>query len=336
MGDQSELVVYVRTDFNPQENEWVLWKQDGPDWIEVASETFDESRTEYEDVLCLEPDSTYRWTYTDTMGNGMDVYGVFSLTVNGEEIFASLFWECCWSEKSIVFATPSDPTTGSVQIITGAPSSSPSGTPTESTSPSSNPSSPFPSSSPSSFPTVYCDGDDDRLIINVFTDILWYENYWTVEQKDETLQSWFEIARNDLPLPYTTYVDNLCLEPGLSYRWTLFDSFGDGMDMCEGGSYSVKLNGEEIVSDGRFFDQVVKEIGPVECVDERGFHRFDDPRGEGYRFRRATCTGVARQIRLNEALAESICAGPLLDGSGQISDKCKATCGSYGAGPCAR
>jgi hypothetical protein len=193
------------------------------------------------------------------------------------------------------------------------------------------------------------------LIVKIVTDIDSNDNEWILEKRNENSSrwSWMEIARNDLPEDRTSYVDTLCLEPGVSYKWTLFDYSpgwgnrrGDGLRCYDAsdyfgypagcGSYLVELSGEEIVSDGRFLSEVVKEIGPVDCVDERGFHRVENPRGGRRKFARANCKGVARQIRQDVVDAESICSYPLLDGSGQILDKCKITCGSKGLGPCAQ
>jgi len=109
---------------------------------------------------------------------------------------------------------------------------------------------------------------------------------------------------------------------------------GNGLN-CDPGKcgYSVKLNGEEIVENGKFFDEVVKEIGPVECVEERGFHRVVNPRPGRNQFKRVYCEGVRKVIR--QTGDTSVCTLPLLDGSGYIYDKCKDSCGFVGLGPCA-
>ena len=194
---------------------------------------------------------------------------------------------------------------------------------------------PTASSSPSQSPTEFdCDGD--RLTVDVFTGWFYFENYWILELKDDSTGEYITTANNDLPSKYTRYVDILCLEPGRSYRWTLFDTHGDGMFSVfqPDGTYSVVLNGEEIVSDGIFKFRVIKEIGPTECVDEPGIHTIRNPNTEA--LVDATCRAYKRQIRIyGGEVGETICGLTLPDGSGELWDKWKAECAVHGTDPCA-
>jgi hypothetical protein len=328
---ESEFVVSVDTDSFFNENEWVLDREDGAGtgvWIEVERNGLDESNQSFEDSLCLTPDTKFRWTIIDTFGDGIFRPDPFTVEVNGEVIFTEP--RNRWSLLEIRFITPSDPDTGSVLVLT------PSMSPSISVMPSSSPTD---SVMPSSGPTAYvCDNeDDDVLKISVNTDSNPYFNFWRLELKDEN-GLYQTIGDNLLSDGFTLYVDYFCLIPGRSYLWTLFDNRGarrgDGFE-CNPGEcgYTVDLNGEEIVSGRRFFDEVVKEIGPVECVEEPGFHRVVNPKPGRNQFKRVYCSGVRKIIR--QTGDSSVCALPLIDGSGNLCDKCKASCGFVGLGPCA-
>jgi len=334
VGDQSELSISVTTDTFYYETSWILEFLDMGSWVEVGSNPLDSIRTEFNDTFCLEADSTYRWTITDGFGDGIRGSDKFSVDLNGEEIYSEP--DIWWSSLDLLFATPSDPT-GPVQILTASPSSSPSDSPTASISPSSSPSASF---LPSGSPTVFfCDNEeDDILSIQVTTDIWWDRTSWYLDLKNEVTQEFETIATSSFTTRYTSYIDNFCLIPGRSYKWTLTDFVpmrkGNGLD-CDRGEcgYSVLLNGEEIVESGKFYDEVVKEIGPVECVEETGFHRVVNPRPGRNQNKRVYCEGLRSAIR--QTGDGSLCTLPLIDGSGFLCDKCKASCGAVGYGPCA-
>ena len=135
----------------------------------------------------------------------------------------------------------------------------------------------------------------------------------------------------------TLFVRNVCLKPGNSYRWKLYDYWGDGLCTALGpcGYYSVELNGEEIVSNGYFEKEVLKEIGPVDCaIDEPGYQQVWDPEFPD-EIVSATCKGVRAEIKRNGSDAAQVCGYPLADGSGTIGDRCKVVCAAEGQGPCA-
>mmetsp|Transcript_19479 Transcript_19479/g.45374 ORF Transcript_19479/g.45374 Transcript_19479/m.45374 type:complete len:544 (+) Transcript_19479:173-1804(+) len=340
--DESELLVSVSTSWFESENEWVLEKEDeNMVWVEAESNSMPTKDTIYVDFFCLEADTKYRWTITDPSGNGIYArYYLFSVVVNEELILEDVLNDD-WSEKSVIFVTPSDPDTDPVLVLTDAPSSGPtdsptlSSAPTSSFAPSAGPSeslvpTAFPTLRPSVSPTDDCDGD--RLAVEIYTDFYYYENSWVLETRDEGSSDWTEVTRNNLPTRYTVYADLVCLESGRSYRWTLTDTGGNGL-ISAGSYYRVKLNGEEIVSDGEFQCDVVKEIGPVQCVDEKGRHTANDGEGTTYK---ETCRRFDNQLRrFGRGARRTLCGYPLTDGSGFVYDKCKAVCASEGIGPCA-
>ena len=343
-GDESELSVTVNTHFFPWDNDWVLDEldEDTGEWVRVEENSLSLGHHLYEQSFCLDADSTYKWTLRDDQGDGMCAYlscGSYHLELNGETLFESTYDSppSPWGHAiSVIFVTPSDPS-GPFTIESSAPSESPSASPTKSSPPSATPSE---SSAPSYAPTVFDCPNGDKLTVDIFTDY-WsrLDNNWIVERKDGW--RWVTVASNDLEVPETRYVDRVCLEHGKLYKWTLFDTYGDGLnclysDPVVCGSYQVRLNGEEVVSNGEFEYEVSKEFGPVECVDELGYLTADYPYG-GSDTAKGTCRGVLRQIRRsdNPDAGALGCAIDLVDGSGIVADKCKALCGGYGVGPCA-
>jgi hypothetical protein len=351
-GDKSEFTVTLLTDNYYFENEWVLEKleEESGGWTEVASNPLPDRNTVFEDRACLEPDSTYRWVLTDTWGDGWLCYiecAYYELGLNGE-IFSSYYespsYDPPFDEKRVLFVTPSD-SSGSAEVVTSGPTATPSSTPSVSAAPSETPTG---SAAPSDGPTVFvCDDDDKPLNIDVKTDDRPYENSWELEEWDQSSETWFRIASNGLPYgfddEFTNYIDNVCLETGRSYRWTLTDDpnpnyIGNGLNCVAGrgcGKYYLRLDGEIIVTDGKFFSEVVKEIGPVvDCIDEKGLHRVENPAGG--RFIEARCKGLRKLIRGTDgAKALEACGATLIDGSGNLWDKCKRSCAAFGAGPCA-
>jgi len=345
--DESELFVSVKTSYLDAENEWVLEKEDGNQvWVEAGSNSMPGIDTLYEDFFCLEPDSRYRWTITDPTGNGIVNYVVFSLTVNEEVILEDGRYDW-WFERSVIFVTPSDPT-GPVLVSTPVPSSSPSESPSRSQAPTTDAPSAGPSASleptappslsppPSLRPSANaCDGEDeDLLTVEVQTDGYYFQSSWVLETRDEVGSTdWTEVASNDLPRSYTVYSDRVCLEAGRSYRWTFTDTAGNGF-INNNAYYRVNLNGEEIVSPGDFECKVIKDIGPVECVDEPREHRVTNE--NGYGDLKYSCRQFENRLKFyGRGGLRTLCNCSLTDGSGFLYDKCKVLCASKGLGPCA-
>ena len=138
-------------------------------------------------------------------------------------------------------------------------------------------------------------GSKSTLNVTVHTDSWASENNWKLE-KLKIDGEWEEggyvlEASNDLLYNHHLHEDILCLESGRTYRWTLFDSYGDGLCSYQGcGSYSVTLDGVEIASGDEFDNQVVEEFTtPVDHSDDPGWtymlgNRLNDNRNtlDGY------------------------------------------------------
>ena len=345
MGDETELSISVYARIFPKQNDWVLETRvdDSSPWLEIASNDLPEYATWYNDTECLLSNTDYKWTLFDEFGDGLSCFlddcGLFILAANGE-VFAEDDRD--WTfEFSVEFLTPDDPT-GDI-IILNSPSASPSESPT--VSPSDSPSvspavdtvspSDSPSISPSDSPTISPSDNPSggpsyspchELVITILTDDFPEDNYWKLTLTDGTVVATRSFTDSD-----AVYEDTVCLDAELSYRWTLYDSAGDGLGS---GEYSVTLNGVEIVKDGEFESSVFAEIGDVECIDEPGRYTLTYRR---VRKKNSACNKLRNGIEDDSTgtWGQEVCVEELLDGSGFAYDKCKETCGSLGLGPCA-
>eukprot|EP00535_Pseudo-nitzschia_heimii_P003337 CAMPEP_0197181786 /NCGR_PEP_ID=MMETSP1423-20130617/5964_1 /TAXON_ID=476441 /ORGANISM="Pseudo-nitzschia heimii, Strain UNC1101" /LENGTH=636 /DNA_ID=CAMNT_0042632101 /DNA_START=92 /DNA_END=2002 /DNA_ORIENTATION=- len=330
--DQSRFVVDFFTDAYAHENEWVLELLDDDDdeWQLVAQNSLDIGYFFYKDVYCLEPDETYRWTVTDSYGDGLTwkyqfdrPSGNYTVTLNGEEITASEEdydgTSSLGFEDYVVFVTPDMPG-GDIDLLTLSPTSAPTGAPT---------------------PSPTCD-DSGLAVVNVtvVTNSHPEDNEWTLEIDDDE-DEWVAIAENSLEEPNFRYVDELCVEFNRSFRFTITDTAGDGLRFFNtlrlnpAGSFSVAVDGVGVIQD-RDFDFEVQEVfdtNPLDCsTDDPGFWNFTLPGG---RVTGRYCGAVEQKIRRsNPGTARFICDIPLTNG-GTIADKCAATCADVGVGPCA-
>lgn len=282
--NQSTLVINVRTDQYPEENEWLLQRQTpGGQWVNVIQNALEGSEQMFTTSVCLESDTKYRWTLTDTLGDGLcDLSGncgSFSISLNGAQIVSSS-GDNFEFEFVQEFTTPPNP----VQVPTTAPvptnpptqteptnRPSPTNPPTVSTTtagPSPSPTTKVPTPEPQTDepigeePTGDCQSNQSNLVVSVRTDMFSYENEWLLERK---ASSWMDVRRNDLDGDERMFTTNVCLDEDTLYRWTITDIFGDGLCDSEGncGSFLVTLDGQELVSsnsNGNFEFDLVKEF----------------------------------------------------------------------------
>ena len=186
------------------------------------------------------------------------------------------------------------------------------------------------SAAPSASPTDFGCDSGSRLVITINTDRYAWENNWVLEKLDDAAQEWSQVASNDLPEILTLYQDTVCLDNDSTYRFTLFDSYSDGMcyaGVC--GSYSVVLNGEEILSDGPFDDEVSVKFVTGKCDDAGGILSiyYD---GNVYD-RRCTAIGVFLEDK-SPAFVEEACETKVRFRDLFIKDLCRSLCEPYG--PC--
>merc|ERR1712194_815488 len=121
---------------------------------------------------------------------------------------------------------------------------------------------------PTEAPTpIVCTDEQSTLVINVNTDFYPQENNWVLERYSGFRQ-FEQIAENPLTVANLDYVDTVCVESGETYKWTLFDVFGDGLcyqGIC--GSYSVSLDDVEVASGDAFGNEVSVVVAGGDCVD---------------------------------------------------------------------
>ena len=340
VGDQSVLVIRFYGHYDASESSWILEKEDEEGTlVEVESGNYEANDIQYVDTVCLEPDTKYIWTLLDSDGDGVCPFyywlecNEYSAAVNGEVILEDVDFD---DRIAVTFVTPSDSTGDPFVVESLSPSDSPSDSNIPSGSPSTEPSAaPSVSNNPSSAPTS-CEGAD-ILTVTILTDVFPEETSWVVRGINYDTGRRVTVAEQTFVYDdkETLFVRDVCLKPGKSYRWNLYDSNGDGFCVfgsCN-GSYSVMLNGEEIVSNGFFEYEVLKEIGPVYCdIDEPGEQVVRARQGEKLR---ATCAFIEEALKRGFRDAAEVCAVPLADGSGTIGDRCKVVCAAEGQGPCA-
>lgn len=300
---ESVFTVKITTDDTPEENMWVLRDSSG---MEVASEGLEEPNREYADTICLLPGS-YEFELTDSGNNGMPD-GSVEVSLNNEVLvdeFAS------GTDIILTIIAPDD--------LTNNPTAAP--TPTR-------------SEAPTMAPTEF-DCDTDVLVVSVETDNFPFENSWTLEQYDQDTSEWTEIASSPPFLDAgTLYVNNVCLDPTSVFRFTIIDTYGDGLCFLGNcGFYNLDLNGVSIASGDAFGSQDVVNFNT--CIDSEG--TFEINTGDSL-----SCDEFA-DISLNRnRLGSIVCKKRNVDVSPnpgrnvqRVFDFCPETCGTFGFGVCA-
>jgi len=178
---------------------------------------------------------------------------------------------------------------------------------------------------PTEAPTpIVCTDEQSTLVINVNTDFYPQENNWVLERYSGFRQ-FEQIAENPLTVANLDYVDTVCVESGETYKWTLFDVFGDGLcyqGVC--GSYSVSLDDVEVASGDAFGNEVSVVVAGGDCVDNGTRIRIIKPDGGN---QNVNCGQVSGYLGNNPSKVNLICGLEVLDG-GSLADYCAGTCDS--------
>ena len=190
---------------------------------------------------------------------------------------------------------------------------------------------------------VVCEGEDRTFEVSVYTDQWTPEdsNFWTLEQQNGRF--WDVVASQNLTEGYMWYNDTLCLPKDENFRWTISDTFGDGLcectyyanpDECTDedywycGSYALYLDDELLTEDiyGAFDYGVTISFSTVYCFNEDDSADFIF---DGLSYEDRTCGSLEYNA---DSIGEDVCRMKL-DGT-RIYDICKRTCGNLGIGPC--
>jgi len=293
---QTVFTVTITTDDTPEQNEWTLLDESG---MEVASESLELPNTDYHTELCLQP-GDYSWTLTDSGGDGMP-YGSVVTSVNNEVIADGFPFGAA---TDFTFTAPDD--------LTDNPTSAPT---------------PERSSAPTMAPTEFECDTDQVLTVTVETDSYANENNWVLEKYESDV--WTVVASNDLISSNTLYTNDICLDQGGVYRYSIFDSFGDGLcylGTC--GYFEVALNGNVIAEDDSFGSEDVTVFNT--CVDAQGTFSVDNRGAQTV----ATCDELVTFVSGRNGIGGKACRMNNLDGQGRVRDFCASTCASYGEGAC--
>lgn len=170
---------------------------------------------------------------------------------------------------------------------------------------------------------VVCNDEQSTLVINVETDRFPSENNWILERYVD-YRTYVQFEENPPYAANTEYVKTVCLEPGETVRWTIFDSFGDGLcyqGVC--GSYSISLDGEEVASGDAFGNSVSVVATGGDCVDNE--YTIQIVRPDNGNFQNVNCGQVSGYLSSNPNQANTICGVSVLD-EGKIQDYCAGAC----------
>jgi len=115
----------------------------------------------------------------------------------------------------------------------------------------------------SNYPCASCPAGQDKIIVDLTTDLWPGETTWEIYERDGGL-----VASGG---PYssgnTNYVYEICVDQGGCYDWYINDSYGDG-----GGPYDLYYDGTLVHSSrGRYgFGEIVYDLGVSGCGDPAG------------------------------------------------------------------
>jgi len=177
---------------------------------------------------------------------------------------------------------------------------------------------------PTEAPTaIVCQPQQSTLIITVNTDQYSSESSWTLESYDG-FRDYAEIDSNDLRNQFTEYVDTVCLDPGETYKWTIFDTFGDGLcylGVC--GSYELTVDGAVIAEGDDFGSSESVVVSGGGCVDNGNQIRIVRP--DNGSFKNLNCVQVNNYLGDNPTQTNQVCGASVVDG-GTIADYCDDSC----------
>lgn len=177
---------------------------------------------------------------------------------------------------------------------------------------------------PTEAPTaVVCQPQQSTLLITVNTDNYPSESRWSLERYDG-FQDYVEIDSNDLRNIQTEYVDTVCLDPGETYKWTIFDTFGDGLCFRgDCGSYELTVDGSVIAEGDDFGSSLSVVVSGGGCVDNENQIRIIRPDTRVQK--NVDCTQVNNYLGGKPGQINQVCGAVVVDG-GTIADYCYGTC----------
>lgn len=144
--------------------------------------------------------------------------------------------------------SPSDVPTFIPSVI---PSSFPTDTPSK-----------IPSHYPSSAPTSSCESSQSTFDLKIFTDDFGAELSWSLVGIDGS-----NVSNDTIYASNDVYTYKVCLSNLVSYNFTIFDAYGDGMCCDDGiGNYSITLDGIVKKQGGDFESQESTILYPGESL----------------------------------------------------------------------
>lgn len=179
-------------------------------------------------------------------------------------------------------------------------------------------------------------GDCDQdLTVTVDTDMYAYETKWTLKDSKKN-----EVMTRQYLFKYHKNEHKLCLKSNEKYEIVFYDDYGDGMCDDDGkcGSYSLVLNGKEVVSGNGKFNSQIKETFTTgggggdddddddtpKCVDSKDLTHNDN--------KKKTCKKWVKKGGKKKVKTKC----KMIWDDKPIYDWCPKTCAKVGLGSCAR
>ena len=255
LSDQIEVTVSVLTDNYPSELSWKLLSSNG---VSFESDPFAKKVTLYEEILCVEVDLCHSFTINDSYGDGILSQGDFKLKVDGIVILSDSTegWKKLEAEFGQCDATS---TSAPTEVPTKSPTRSPTPGPT---------SSPILSSTLSPTASGTSDGscgpNDLEVDISVTTDYFPEEVSWSLNAGNG--ESYDSEPFKDRS---TTYESNICVDASACYKFTMKDSYGDGI--TGDGDFTFSVDGNVLLSDTTAgWSELDVEFGECETSSNNG------------------------------------------------------------------
>ena len=239
--NQELFTLELTTDNFGGETEWSLTETSLGTELKKATRGTYAAKTDYTDGLCLQQGKSYKFTITDSFGDGICCKygnGKFIGKLKGNVIFQGGSFTKEWSQTFTV-GNPATPTPAPVPSPTKQPTPSPTKPPTKQPTPS-------PTTKP---PTNAPVPQTSSIVVEIQTD------YWAGETTWRLYSSSGQqlMEKSGYNTRFTTYVEApIFVNKNQCVTFTILDTFGDGLIVGAMGGYKVKVDGV-VVEQGRDF-----------------------------------------------------------------------------------
>ncbi len=234
--NEKKFTISILTDSYPYETSWKLYSlssssPNNNSTLIVESSPMTKIFELYTTNICLPSTSNppcYMFTIYDELNDGFDSGGFYSIKYGNEDLTPSTPFTS--HQQQVIFGNNIDDDEGNNSCTSQYTLS-----PTQS---------PLPRTyAPTSTPTP-CFPNQARIIVTIFTDTYPYETSWKITNMYDVIKAQNEPFYESLYY----YKSNVCLWKNQCYAFSIYDTYGDGLNKTEGGYYSVTYDGVELNS----------------------------------------------------------------------------------------